>query len=223
MSGRQAVTVSILLRHSLQAYTRMPIKTSTPPSCASYCVEKRKTKRVFLKQIAQRIHWERGRYLLNQINSQLTGHGVLVKQGAAIVDASVTPTLRKPKGKSSYTLAEGKEPPLDKTWQPGVDREARWVKKGDKLQYGYKRHYLDEAQEGLVIAVHTTPANVHDSQLLGDCLNKVKLPPRSRVLADKGYCSQANEALLHSKGLRSGIQRKAYRSMPLTRWAKRYK
>jgi transposase, IS5 family len=96
------------------------------------------------------------------------------------------------------------------------------VKKGGKLQYGYKRHYLAEAQEGLVIAVHTTPANVHDSQLLGDCLNKVKLPPRSRVLADKGYCSQANEVLLHSKGLRSGIQRKAYRNMPLTRWAKCY-
>ena len=50
--------------------------------------------------------WE---VLLNQINSQLTGNGVLVKQGT-IVDASVTPTLHKPKGKSSYTLAEGQEP-----------------------------------------------------------------------------------------------------------------
>jgi hypothetical protein len=98
MSGRQAVTVSILLRHSLQAYTRMPIKTSTPPSCASYCVEKRKTKRVFLKQIAQRIPLGAWEVLLNQINSQLTGNGVLVKQGAAMIDASVTPTLRKPKG-----------------------------------------------------------------------------------------------------------------------------
>jgi IS5 family transposase len=53
-------------------------------------------------------------------------------------------------------------------------------------------------------------------------LNKLKLPPRSRVLADKGYCSQANEAVLHSKGLRSGIQRKAYRNKPLARWAKCY-
>ena len=61
---------------------------------------------------------------LNQINSQLTGHGVLVKQGA-IVDASVTPTPRKPKGKRSYTLAEGQEPSLDKTLQPGVDQKAR--------------------------------------------------------------------------------------------------
>ncbi len=109
--------------------------------------------------------WE---VLLQQINSQLTGQGVLVKQGAiSIVDASVTPTLRKPKGKRSYTLAEGQEPPVDKTLQPGVDQEARWVKKGGKLQYGYKRHYLAEAQEGLVLAVHTTPANVHDSQASG--------------------------------------------------------
>jgi len=48
---------------------------------------------------------------LQQINSQLTGNGVLVKQGAiSTVDASATPTLRKPKRKSSYTLAEGQEP-----------------------------------------------------------------------------------------------------------------
>jgi IS5 family transposase len=83
-----------------------------------------------------------------------------VKQGA-IVDASVTPTLRKPKGKSSYTLAERQEPPLDKTLQAGVDQEARWAKKGGQLHYGYKRHYLSDAQAGLVLAVHTTPANVH--------------------------------------------------------------
>jgi IS5 family transposase len=139
-----------------------------------------------------------------------------------MVDASVTSTPRKPKGKSTYTLPEELAVPLPKEEKSGVDQEARWVKKGGQLQYGYKRHYLAEAQEGLVIAVHTTPANAHDSQLLGDCLNKVKLPPRSRVLADKGYCGKANEVLLHSRGLRSGIQRKAYRNKPLTRREKQY-
>jgi hypothetical protein len=54
--GKQAATVPALLRHSLQTYTRTPIKTSQPLSCTSYYVEKRKTKRVFLKQIAQLIH-----------------------------------------------------------------------------------------------------------------------------------------------------------------------
>ena len=156
----------------------MPIKTSLPLSYTHYYVEQRKTKRTFLKQIAQLIDWEsvsrtleryyptgqsgRGRkaypalvlfkmdlfqtwytlsdygvaeqvndslfcmrfcglqledqvpdhsvvcrfrkalnksegwdVLLEQINSQCTGHGVFVKQGA-IVDASVTLTPRKP-------------------------------------------------------------------------------------------------------------------------------
>jgi Transposase domain (DUF772) len=58
IGGKRAVTVPALLRHSLQTYTRMPIKTSQPPSYTSYYVEKRKTKRVFFKQIAQLIHWE---------------------------------------------------------------------------------------------------------------------------------------------------------------------
>ena len=52
--------------------------------------------------------------------------------------------------------------------------------------------------------------------------SKVDLPQGSRLLADKGYCSQANETLLRDKGLRSGIQRKAYRNSPLSVWEKRY-
>ena len=159
--------------------------------------------------------------LLIQINHQLKQHGVLVKQGV-IVDASVTPTSRKPKGKSSYTLTEGQEPPLEKTSQPGVDQEARWVKKGGKVQYGYKRHYLADSQSGLVMSVHTTAANAHESQHLDSCLDKVRLPHGSRVLADKGYCAQSNEALLRARGLRSGIQRKAHRGRPLSASEKRY-
>ena len=284
----------------------MPIKRSDGLSFTSYYVEKRKTKRVFLKQIAAFIDWEavtnvlekyypkgqsrQGRkaypaiilfkmtllqtwynlsdygveeqvndslscmrfcglqsedevpdhsvvcrfrkalnhsgaweVLLQQINSQLTKRGVLVKPGAmAIIYASITPTPRKPHGKRIYTHSEEPGTPPTKEVKPGVDQEAAWVKKGGKLQYGYKRHYLAEAQEGLVVAVHTTPANLHDSQHLGATLRKVRLPKGSRVLADKGYCSQANEALLHSKGLRSGIQHKAYRNKPLTSREKQY-
>ena len=35
--------------------------------------------------------------------------------------------------------------------QPGVDHEARWVKKGEQLRYGYMRYYLDGSKEGLVL------------------------------------------------------------------------
>jgi hypothetical protein len=54
--GKRAVTVPALLRHSLQTYTRTPIKTPQRLSYTSYYVEKKKTKRVFLKQTAQLIH-----------------------------------------------------------------------------------------------------------------------------------------------------------------------
>lgn len=160
--------------------------------------------------------------LLTKLNNQLEHHGVGVQQGGGIIDASITPTSRKPHGKTTYKLPEHPETPPTKEVKPGVDKEAAWVKKGSKLQYGYKRHYLTDAQEGLVRAVHTTAANAHESQHLGACLSQINLTQGSRVLADKGYCSQANEALLHSKGLRSGIQRKASRNRPLTTWEKRY-
>ena len=246
----------------------MAFKTSKPISFTSFYLEKRKTKRVFLKQINQLIDWRsventiekyyttgqatRGRkaypsivlfkmillqtcynlsdygveeqtndslsfmcfcalqledrvpdhsviarfrkalnqagvweVLLDKINAQLTRHGVLVKQGA-IVDASLTPTPRKPKGKTSYELTP--EQGVEKVSSPGVDQEARWVKKGSSLQYGYKRHYLSDAKAGLVLSVHTRAANAHDSLHLRSCLDQVQLPPGSRVLADKGYC-----------------------------------
>ncbi len=174
----------------------------------------------FRKALNDTKAWES---LLVQINSQLTKHNVFVKAGSiAIVDASVSPTPRKPRGKPTYILPEEPDTPLPKKDRPGVDQEARWVKKGGKLYYGYKRYYLTDAQAGLVMAVHTTAANAHESQHLGARIRKVLLPRGSRVLADKRYSSQVNEALLRSKGLRSGIQRKAARGNPLTYWAKRY-
>ena len=196
------------------------------PSCMRFCglqladeVPDHSVVCRFRKAFNQSGAWE---VLLQQINRQFTKHGLSIKQGAAMIDASVTPTPRKPRGKSSYTLSEEPGTPPTKEEKSGVDQEARWVKQGGKLQYGYKCHYLAEAQEGLRLTVHTTPAKAHDSQLLGNCLNKVKLPQRSRVLADKGYCSQANEALLRSRGLRSGIQPKVYRNKPLTHREKQY-
>ena len=96
------------------------------------------------------------------------------------------------------------------------------MKKGGNLQYGYKRHYLADARDGLVLAVHTTAANAHDSQYLATCLDKVNLPKGTRILADKGYSGQPNASLLHQRGYRNGIQRKASAKHPLSLWERRY-
>ena len=172
----------------------------------------------FRKILTRSGAWE---VILTQINQQLSDHNLLVKQGS-IVDASVTESPRKPHGKNTYSLTGDQQMPLKKQLPASVDQEGSWVKKNGTLRYGYKRHYLTESKEGLVLAVHTTAANAHESKHLKSCLDKVSLPPGSRVLADKGYCSGANEALLRTRGFLSGIQRKGSRNHPLCASSKAY-
>jgi len=160
--------------------------------------------------------------LLKALHAQLERLGIEVRKGGGIIDASITPTAHQPHGKTTYLLTGNPDTPLTKESKPGVDPEARWVKQGGQLQYGYKRHYLADAQEGLVLSVHTTPANVHDGQCIGACLDQVALPRGIRLLADKGYDSAKNRELLRQRGLRSGIQRKAYRNTPLSVWEQCY-
>lgn len=159
--------------------------------------------------------------LLKIINDQLSGHGVLVQHGA-VVDASITTTPRRPKGKKSYDLHEDGTITVAASYQKGVDPEASWTKKGHNLYYGYKRHVLVESKEGLVLAVSTTKASNHDSGHLHVLLDKVELKSGSRLYADKGYTGLPNETLLKKKNLKSGIQKKATRNNPLSPTAKRF-
>jgi len=156
-----------------------------------------------------------------KINQQLVEKELLLQQGA-IIDASITPTPRKPKGKKAYELRPDQEPPVATLAKPGVDQEAAWVKKNGKLSYGYKRHYVSESGTGLVLSVETTAANEHERQHLEQCIVKANLQDRSSVYADKGYCGKPNEASLKSLGLRSGIQKKASRSRSLSPLEKVY-
>ena len=71
--------------------------------------------------------------LLQEMNRQLEANGVQIGKGV-IVDASVTPTARKPKGKKTYHLPEqGNTSLLKEVKQKGVDQEASWVKRGNRL------------------------------------------------------------------------------------------
>jgi transposase, IS5 family len=107
----------------------------------------------------------------------------------------VTPTLRKPQGKTHDTLAPEGQEPRQSSLQPGVAKEAKWVKKGSQLQYGYERHDLAEEDTGLVLEGHPTAARVHDGQCMASCLDRVALPSGSRLRADKGYCSAKTDQL----------------------------
>jgi hypothetical protein len=53
--------------------------------------------------------------------------------------------------KTHDTLAPEGQEPRQHSLQPGVDKEAKWVKQGSQLQYGYKCHDLAEEDTGLVL------------------------------------------------------------------------
>lgn len=162
--------------------------------------------------------------VLNEINRQLSAQGVIVKRGA-IVDASITDTPRRPRGRKEYEVVEDRNEAADgdsseqamlkEVVKPNVDGEARWIKKMGKLHFGYKRHTVTDGN-GLILAEETTAANASDMKHLETPLQKANLPEGTPVYADKGYDSSENREVLVRMRLKSRIMHKGSRGRKIT-------
>ena len=147
--------------------------------------------------------------VLNEINRQLEQQGVIVKRGA-IVDASITDSPRRPRGRKEYEIVEDRDEEtgklksekamLKEKLKPNVDGEARWIKKMGRLHFGYKRHSVTDLE---------TP------------LKKANLPKKTLVYADKGYDSAENKETLARMKLKSRIMHKGTRAHKITEREKR--
>lgn len=155
---------------------------------------------------------------------QLEAHQIIVKKGA-IVDASVVDTPLKPKGKPKYQVTEDrkdeKEVRIEKEFTDSVDKDAAWIKKGGKLRYGYKKHYVTD-EGGLVLGVLTTKASTNEISNLEEVLDVSDLPEGIPLKADKGYQSKKNTELLIERKLKNHILKRAWRNKPLTNWEKKF-
>lgn len=163
--------------------------------------------------------------ILVEINRQLEAAGVIVRRGA-IVDASITDSPRRPRGKKVYEVVEDRkedargevpseEPALREMVKPNVDTDARWVIKMKRLHFGYKRHTVTD-ENGLVLAEETTPANESDTRHLEAPLAKAALPEGTLVYADKGYTSEANSRMLELRHLGNKIMHRGTRKHPIS-------
>jgi IS5 family transposase len=192
----------------------------------------------FRSELTEKKSFER---LLKKINRQLAVHKVIIRNGIGIVDATLTDSPRCPAGKPIYELAEDrkeeerssdacekedKQMTLVKKEQPGVDSEARYLKKGQELHFGYKKHILTD-ENGMQLSVHTTTANEHDSKGLKSCLeNQDTYLAVSACYTDKGYQVPDNVSLfempIKKRKVKNRIQHKGYKNRPLTHWQKQY-
>ncbi|ATJ92820.1 transposase [Acetobacter senegalensis] len=159
--------------------------------------------------------------------------GFLAMSGQ-IIDATVVAAPRHRNTDAEKAILKAGEIPQDWKDKPKKlsqkDRDARWTIKYSKAKpaedgakrvdfavpaFGYKNHVGIDRRYGLIRKWKATDASRHDGAQLPALLDRNNTA--SDVWADTAYRSQANEAHLEEKGLRSQIHRKRKASKALPR------
>jgi len=100
----------------------------------------------------------------------------LIGKEGRLVDASFIEVPRQRNSREENEdikngeIPEGWEDSPNKLFQKDLD--ARWTKKNNQTFYGYKDHVKVDENSKLILDYEVTDASVHDSQPLGDLLNK---------------------------------------------------
>ena len=126
------------------------------------------------KQLLEKDGRDGWRKLFERFGQLLQSQGMLAKEGS-IVDASfVAAPKQRNSREENAQIKEGKRPEgFDTDTAKGrqKDCDARWTKKNNEVHYGYKNHAKVDAKSKLVGAYATTPASVHDSQVLEELVD----------------------------------------------------
>jgi IS5 family transposase len=130
-----------------------------------------------------------------ELQRQLDAKGLVVKEGsiqdATFITADPGRSGNKPRGDEARTRRS---------------KDGTWAKKGDEIHFGYKLHNNVDVEFGLIRAIETTTASVHDSQV--DLSTEGE-----RVYRDKGYFGASAIG-------RSVTMCRATRGHPLNAWDK---
>jgi transposase, IS5 family len=146
-------------------------------------------------------------------------HKHIITRDGSIIDATFVeaPKQRNSKDEND-TIKEGKTPA---DWEKSEnepkkaqkDIDARWAIKNDETHYGYKDHIKADKDSKIITAYIVTPANIHDSQEIGNLIEKKK---DKVIYADSAYKGEEAEKSLGRK-IENQICEKGYRSKPLTK------
>jgi IS5 family transposase len=131
--------------------------------------------------------------IMQELQRQLDSGGLVVKEGsiqdATFITADPGAPGDRPAGNNARTRRS---------------KDGTWTKKGDEFYFGYKLHNKVDVEFGLIRAIETTPASVHDSQV--DLSSEGE-----RIYRDKGYFGAP------AKG-KSVTMWRATRGHPLSKW-----
>lgn len=107
--------------------------------------------------------------LLNKINKQLKKHKLILQAGRSLLDATITespyvdknPTYEIPNDREEKEIEETQD--LKRIYPNGVDKEGKWLKKGNKCYFGYKQHVASD-RNGMILSIHTISANEYEGK-----------------------------------------------------------
>ncbi len=119
----------------------------------------------------------------------------------SFVDASTIKTKETTWKERDKALEEGEDNLNNKNiGDYSADKQARFGCKGkDKFWFGYKRNLCADMQQGLIVKLAVTPANVPDQQAF-----KHICPGQGMVFGDKAYCLRPAQEVMENKGCHSG-------------------
>jgi IS5 family transposase len=132
--------------------------------------------------------------MFKTVNRYLAERGMQMRNGT-IVDATI---IQAP---SSTKNKEGKRDP-----------EMHQTKKGNQWYFGMKAHIGVDSRTRLIHSVATTPANVHDSQMLEELLHG----DETRVWGDSAYIGQHERMLRKAPCAQDFTNRRGTRNNPLS-------
>jgi len=156
--------------------------------------------------------------LFKKFNRHLDKMGLIAHRGS-IVDASFVEVPRQRNTRDEGEDIRTGEVPED--WKDDPDKlrqkdmDARWTKKNGQSYFGYKNHAKVDRKSKVITNYDTSSANVHDSQKLGDLIDKSDA--HHDLFGDSAYSSEDTDKELKRRKIRNRIHEKGYRDHPLTK------
>ena len=149
--------------------------------------------------------------ILIVINNQLEERSLKIKNAEInVLDATIITSSARPR--KTVNIETDREETTEKIdIEESKDKDARWIKKGKKCEFGFKCFAVVD-KEGYYEQVHTESANEAEINKLDLFLANMDA---EILLADKGYASDNNRQLLRSKGIKDGIMHKAVKNREL--------
>jgi IS5 family transposase len=153
--------------------------------------------------------------LFELFTNKLIMNGIIAKEGT-MVDASFVSVPKQRNKKSDNDIIKEDEIPQSFKDKPNKlaqkDCDARWTKKNNQREYGYKDHIASDQKTKLITKYEVTPASTHDSKVMRDLIDE-----NDNILyADSAYKSEDIEKYLKEKNVKSKVIKRAYRNKPLT-------